>query len=124
MLVPDCTALSLLFIDSCEEKSKLYMDSQPQEGAFNIEPCWACGEKRRSHTEADAEKRCKHKTQPSPLAVLWKILNRSTHIKRKNCFTPCKEARSLKAKRSVESKANFVVAIFISPAFELGFHAS
>jgi hypothetical protein len=42
MLVPDCIALTLLFIDSCGKNSKLYMDSQGQDGVFNMELCTAC----------------------------------------------------------------------------------
>jgi hypothetical protein len=42
--------------------------SQPQPGGFNMEPCRACEEKRLSHIETTAEKRCKHKNQPPTLA--------------------------------------------------------
>ena len=71
MLVPACIVLSLLFIDSCENKSELYMDSQPQEGVFNMVLCWACDKIRISHIETGAEKRCKHKKQLFHFADLW-----------------------------------------------------
>jgi hypothetical protein len=61
---------SFVFNDSCEEKNKLNMLSQPHRGDFNIEPCIACGEKPISHTETGAEKRCNNKKQPPTLAVL------------------------------------------------------
>jgi hypothetical protein len=32
------------------------MDSQGQEGAFNMDACWACDENRLSHTETGVEK--------------------------------------------------------------------
>jgi hypothetical protein len=49
-----------------------------------MEPCTACGEKRRCHTVTGAEKRCKQKKQQPTHAVLWHPANRGTHIKRKN----------------------------------------
>jgi hypothetical protein len=79
MIVPDCIVLLI----ACEEKSNRYMLPHPHPGLVCMEPCWACGEKRVSHTETDAENRCKHKKQLVPQAVLWKIKNRHTHIKRK-----------------------------------------
>jgi hypothetical protein len=42
-----------------EEKSKLYMDSQPQKGAFNMDPCTPCKGKWISHIETGKEKHCK-----------------------------------------------------------------
>ena len=71
MLVPDCIALSLLFIDSCEEKNKRYAHSQPHRGRLCMEPCIPCEEKCLSHTQTDAENHCKPKKQPPPNAVLW-----------------------------------------------------
>jgi hypothetical protein len=67
MLVPACIAL---FIDSCDFLCKLYMDSQGQEGAFNMEACLACDKNRLTHMETEPEKRYKHKKQPHPIAVL------------------------------------------------------
>jgi hypothetical protein len=46
------------------------MDSQGQEGAFNIEACWACDNIRLSHIETEAEKRCKQRDQLFPQAFL------------------------------------------------------
>jgi hypothetical protein len=40
MLVPVCIVLSLLFIDSCGEKTKRYVLSHPHRGLFNMDACW------------------------------------------------------------------------------------
>jgi hypothetical protein len=62
----------------------LNMLPHPHGGGFNIEPCTSCEEKLVSHTGTGVEKRCKPKTQPPSIAVLWKIKSRHTHIKTKN----------------------------------------
>jgi hypothetical protein len=48
----------------------LYMDSQGQERAFNMEACWRCDKNWLSHIETGAEKHCKHRNQLFPQAVL------------------------------------------------------
>jgi len=92
------------------------MVSHPQEGVFNMGPCWACGEKRICHTETDDENRCNRKKQPPPNAVLWHPVNRNTHIKReirehdssRKEQTEChKTVKSLNA-QGVEPKAQFI----------------
>ncbi len=42
MRVSDCISR---FIDSCEEKNRLYIHSQGHRGVFNMEPCTPCVEK-------------------------------------------------------------------------------
>jgi hypothetical protein len=46
------------------------MDSQGQEGAFNMDACWACVEKGLSHIESGAAERCSNKTELVSFAVL------------------------------------------------------
>ena len=70
---PTCIALFTDSLMSCEFLGKLYMPPHPHCGGFNMEPCMACGEKRLSHNQADAEKLCNRKKQPPPLAVLWQF---------------------------------------------------
>jgi hypothetical protein len=53
------------------EKFKLHAHSHPHSAFFLLEPFWACGVNRVSHTETDAEKRCNTKKQPKPKAILW-----------------------------------------------------
>jgi hypothetical protein len=75
----DCV---VVFMISCEEKTKRYMLSHTHPEGFNIEPCWACVEKCISYTETGAENVCKTRTQLFPQADLSRILNGFTHIKR------------------------------------------
>jgi hypothetical protein len=39
-----------------DKNNELYMDSQPQEGGFNIEPCTPCDKNRKSHIETGVGK--------------------------------------------------------------------
>jgi hypothetical protein len=51
-----------------------------------MEPCRACAEKRLFHTETDAEKDAKKKTQLAPQTDMWYTLNHHTHTKRKTVY--------------------------------------
>jgi hypothetical protein len=59
------------------------MDSQPQERAFNIDPCTPCDKNRLSHIETGAEKRCSNKTASPSQTDMWNTVNRKAHIKTK-----------------------------------------
>jgi hypothetical protein len=59
--------------DSCGKKSKLYMDSQGQEDAFNMEAYWACDENRLSHIETGVEKYAVDNSGLDSFAELWKF---------------------------------------------------
>jgi hypothetical protein len=39
-----------------KKNNELYMDSQPQEDAFNMEPCTPCDKIRKSHIETGVGK--------------------------------------------------------------------
>jgi hypothetical protein len=56
-----------------DNKSELYMLSQGQESAFNIEACWRCEEKWLSHIETKAEKQSNNPTEPVSLTDLQKF---------------------------------------------------
>ena len=49
------------------------MDSQGQEGVFNMEPCLVCDENRLSHIETGAEKQAVDKSGLFSFAELWKF---------------------------------------------------
>jgi hypothetical protein len=49
------------------------MDSQGQEGAFNMDACWECDKIWISHIETDAESHCKPKTERRLQADMWKF---------------------------------------------------
>ena len=51
-------------------KTRLYMVSQPQEDAFNIDACWECDKIRLSHIETGAEKLSNSKTELASFAIL------------------------------------------------------
>ncbi|MCL5877046.1 MAG: hypothetical protein M1540_04455 [Candidatus Bathyarchaeota archaeon] len=63
------------------------MPPHSHRGGFNMEPCCSCGEKRKCHTETEAETHCKPKKQSHPQAAMWCAINSHTHIKKANDFT-------------------------------------
>jgi uncharacterized CHY-type Zn-finger protein len=48
-----------------------------------MEPCYMCGDKLASHTQTEAQKRCKPKNQPILAAVCVEKLNHHTHTRNK-----------------------------------------